>query len=195
MKPELRRILELLRKEDFPTVEKVRRIAEGTLPGKLAHPDVAGFIDGVDPGEFDYPGFLGIVLSVAVSRLPKGEYEFKLGERWKGVDFLFSGLGKGFRISVEGDVGNLFGWNLRGAELTLRGNAGHELGAEMEDGKIEVFGEVGDYAGSYMKGGEVLVHGSAGGYVGHRMTGGRILIEGGGRETKLRYGGELVIRG
>ena len=65
----------------------------------------------------------------------------------------------------------------------------------MEDGKIEVFGEVGDYAGSYMKGGEVLVHGSAGGYVGHRMTGGRILIEGGGRETKLRYGGELVIRG
>ncbi|MCD6106031.1 MAG: hypothetical protein J7J79_01525 [Thermoplasmata archaeon] len=195
MKPEFGRILELLRKEDFPTVEKVRRVAEGALPGKLTHSDVVEFIDNVYLEEFDYPGFLGIILSVAVSRLPKGDYEFKLDERWKGVDFLFSGLEKGLRITVEGDVGNLFGWNLRGAEITLKGNAGHELGAEMEGGKIEVFGDVGDYAGSYMRGGEVLIHGNAGGYVGHRMSGGRIVVEGRGRETKLRYGGELVIRG
>ncbi len=195
MKAEFSNILELLKKEDFPTVDKARRIAEEHLPERLGSRQVQEFLNEVRPGDLDYPGFLGIVLSVAVSRLPKGEYRFIVPETWKDVDFLFSALGEDYRILLEGTVGNLFGWNLKGATLVLKGDAGHELGAEMESGEIEVHGNVGDYAGSYMKGGRIVIHGNAGRYVGHRMTGGSIVIEGKGEETKLRHGGELVIKG
>jgi formylmethanofuran dehydrogenase subunit C len=108
------------------------------------------------------------------------------------------------RIVIEGGVGPLCGWQLRGGEIDVRGDAGESLGAEMRGGVIRVGGNCGSNVGGAlpgsprgMAGGAILVAGSAGAGAGRRMRRGLIAVAGDAAERlgERMLAGTIVVAG
>ena len=66
-------------------------------------------------------------------------------------------IGKGKRLTVEGDVGDCAGFELRDAVLVINGNAGKHLAAKMRSGELHINGEFESMADIY--GGKVFQRG------------------------------------
>jgi len=103
----------------------------------------------------------------------------------------------GGRMIVAGNAASSLGKHLHGGEIMIRGNAGYWVGEGMMGGKITIVGHVGDLLGLEMENGEITVHGDAGNYVGRSMKGGTITIVGNVEHWLGQYmsGGELVVKG
>ena len=90
------------------------------------------------------------------------------------------------RLTVEGDVGDWAGAEMRGGALVVRGSAGHHLGgaypgdrAGMRGGEIVVHGDAGAQAGVGLRRGLIAIGGRAGEAAGLRMLAGTIVAAGG----------------
>ena len=62
-------------------------------------------------------------------------------------------------MTIEGDVGECAGWNMKSGKLIIKGDAGDYLGDSMDNGTIEVFGNAGENIGYMGTGGKIIVHG------------------------------------
>lgn len=58
-------------------------------------------------------------------------------------------------VTVNGNVGESFGYSLRGGKLILNGDAGMFLGHHMKRGIIELRGNANSFLGEYQRGGEI----------------------------------------
>ena len=90
------------------------------------------------------------------------------------------------RLTVEGDVGDWAGAEMRGGTLVVRGSAGHHLGgaypgdrAGMRGGEIVVHGDAGAQAGAGLRRGLIAIGGRAGEAAGLRMLAGTIVARAG----------------
>ncbi len=91
----------------------------------------------------------------------------------------------GGQLTVDGNVGDYAGCEMRGGLLVIAGNAGHLAGAAypgskkgMTDGTILINGTVGCHAGASMRRGILAIRGACGDGAGFNMIAGSILVFG-----------------
>ncbi|MFH0860822.1 MAG: hypothetical protein V1921_06440 [Candidatus Altiarchaeota archaeon] len=71
-------------------------------------------------------------------------------------------LGEGNRLTIEGDVDDAVGQNLRGGEVVVEGDAGNFVGLNARGGKITVRGNAGNFIGKHMENTIINLEGQAG---------------------------------
>ncbi|MFH0860792.1 MAG: hypothetical protein V1921_06290 [Candidatus Altiarchaeota archaeon] len=154
----------------------------------------------------------GLMVSALVQNSSRNDFSLKIGDF---IPFLGFKLGKGKKLTVDGDVGDFTGELMDGGTVHVLGEAGWRTGAWMKDGKIivglstnsytgwkmeggEIIVEddVTSYLGSEMKAGRVHVKGSAGSEVGDKMEGGTVEVDGGAQNVSANYkSGTIILQG
>jgi hypothetical protein len=118
----------------------------------------------------------GLFLSALINHCPERICVIHTSHLYEGISEL------GFRntkdIVVEGDVGLLVGFEMKGGRILVRGSGGNSAGRSLENGDIILEGNVCHAVGLSSRGGTITVKGDAGQEVGAWMDGGNIHIFG-----------------
>jgi len=158
--------------------------------------------------------FLGIFVSALWNRINSSNDKILLKPSCKLMGLGFY-LDKSL-VTIEGDVGEYLGYNLRGGKIVVKGNVGSYTGYLMNYGEIIIKGnsDVGlgyginrgriilekdadGWVGDNMKGGEIIVKGNAGRCPGRFLRDGKIEIFGNaGESTGFKMtGGKIIVHG
>lgn len=93
---------------------------------------------------FQHEGDFGFraqrVLNTLVRQGKEDGYVLHLSHLEVRIDAL--GFGNSKRLTVEGDVGDIPGYEMRGGQLIINGNAGKGVAAKMRGGEVHVNGDL-----------------------------------------------------
>ncbi|MDD5171855.1 MAG: hypothetical protein PHF60_02350 [Candidatus ainarchaeum sp.] len=80
------------------------------------------------------------------------------------------------RVTVDGDVNYMLGWDMKCGEIAVTGNARGMIGEGLKGGRIRICGDAGDQIGEWMLGGEIWLESAMGSI--HNVQGGKIFHKG-----------------
>jgi len=110
-----------------------------------------------------------------------------------------SGLGyqNAKNVTVIGDAGRGFGWEMSSGILTIHGDVGDLTGWDMSDGTMIIYGDAGESLGVNLSGGSIFVEGDTSHYLGESMSSGLVVVKrNAGFLTALRQqGGKIRVGG
>jgi formylmethanofuran dehydrogenase subunit C len=95
-----------------------------------------------------------------------------------GRDYLCCLLEAPKEVYIKGNVGQSFGWGLKGAKLVVEGNAGGSTGSHATAGAIHVKGSTGGMTGCYLQGATLAADGNAGENTGWKAVAGTVHVKG-----------------
>jgi len=131
--------------------------------GKYTFDDVQTAATLIVPGEGDYDYLVGIYFSSLINKIIKHNDEFTLT-----LDYHPFGLGTSLEkgtLIIDGSVGSMAGWFMKGGNLIVKGDAGPYAGAYMHGGKLVIEGNAMVCLACFMTGGEIWVEGNIDGQI------------------------------
>jgi len=185
-----------IRREYFSQEQIYAKILDRIKTSKYSATDVEEFsialVEFQNEANFSYKA--GFFLSALINNCQEDKFVIHTAHL-EHIDHL--GFCNTKNITVDGDVGDFVGRQMKEGTITLIGNAHDFIGSRMEGGVITVAGNAGDWSGYKMRGGTIIVRGNAGKEIGCTLKSGSIIVEGDVGESvgKKMEGGEIRVMG